>query len=238
MRRKSSPATITFSCDPDWHGVLTDPVPAAKAIPDWFKRLGIPIPMEGELPAQTIKSCMPVLDAFQAGYMLLTTAPVRFIVTDDNIRTAWRSDEQPMIASHSAEQIAGSGWPVPALKWLNPWMIKTAPGYSCFITHPVNRLELPFTTLTGLVDTDEYPNQINFPFIWTGERPYDDIVPAGTPIAQVIPFRREQVSMDVRPMTEAEQVERGKAIRRLNLRNHGYRENWRKIKHWRSSALS
>lgn len=233
MRKKTEP-TISFLSDPEWHGALIEPVPSGKVLPDWYKKISAYVPHPTELPGETIKACMPVLDAYQAGYMMLTSAPVRFVVNEDQIDSAWRSDDMPMISNHSADQITGSNWKGPVLKWLNPWVIKTAPGYSCLITHPVNRPELPFFTLTAVVDTDLYPNQINFPFLWTGERPYDDILPAGTPMAQVIPFRREDITMTVRPMDSAEQAERSDALRKMSLRNHNYRDSWRRLKRWRS----
>ena len=53
------------------------------------------------------------------------------------------------------------------LKFNNFWTIETPPGYSMLITHPFNRPDLPFTTLTGLVDCDRYSETfINFPARW------------------------------------------------------------------------
>jgi hypothetical protein len=77
----------------------------------------------------------------------------------------------------------------PYPKWNNPWAIKTPPGYSCLITQPFHR-DLPFTILPGIVDTDTYPVPINFPCVLSNIE-FEGLIPAGTPLAQIIPFKRD-----------------------------------------------
>jgi hypothetical protein len=69
------------------------------------------------------------------------------------------------------------------------WAIDTPPGYSIMIMHPMYREDVPFTTLPGLIDTDGYGGAMNILFML--RRDFQGIIPAGTPIAQVIPFKRE-----------------------------------------------
>ena len=42
------------------------------------------------------------------------------------------------------------------IKFHNLWTIEAPEGYALLFTHPVNRFDLPFTTLSGLVDCDRY----------------------------------------------------------------------------------
>ena len=73
-----------------------------------------------------------------------------------------------------------------------PPFIEAPPNYSLLITHPVNRTDLPFTTLTGLVDSDLYhDSRINFPAHWH-DLSFTGVLPKGTPVAQCIPVRRER----------------------------------------------
>jgi len=59
------------------------------------------------------------------------------------------------------------------------------------VTHPVNRFDLPFTTLTGLVDTDLY-RMISSTFRRSGEIPgFQGVLPKGTPVAQCLPVKRD-----------------------------------------------
>jgi len=58
-------------------------------------------------------------------------------------------------------------------------------------THPFNRFDLPFTTLTGLVDCDRYhDNWIHFPAHWH-DIDFSGVLPKGTPVAQCVPVRRD-----------------------------------------------
>ena len=39
------------------------------------------------------------------------------------------------------------------LKFVNPWVVKTPPGYSALFVPPLNRIETPFTFFSGVVET-------------------------------------------------------------------------------------
>ena len=76
-------------------------------------------------------------------------------------------------------------------------------GWSLFATHPVNREDLPFRTLTGLVDADRFHEVgINFPALWLDET-FKGTVPRGTPVAQCFPVPRDGLALVCEPMDEA-----------------------------------
>jgi hypothetical protein len=81
------------------------------------------------------------------------------------------------------------GYDPQPFKFRNDWAIETPKGYSALFVHPLNRGDLPFYTLSGVVDTDDYNVPVNFPFLIRAD--FEGIIPAGTPIAQVIPIKRE-----------------------------------------------
>src|SRR4029077_2309009 len=59
------------------------------------------------------------------------------------------------------------------------------------VTHPINRADLPFVSLTGLIDADLYrDNYINFPARWR-DPDFRGVLPKGTPVAQCVPIKRE-----------------------------------------------
>lgn len=59
--------------------------------------------------------------------------------------------------------------------------------------HPANRFDLPFTTLTGMVDCDSYHDLfVNIPARWS-DPAFRGVLKRGTPIAQCIPVRRERL---------------------------------------------
>jgi hypothetical protein len=178
------------------------PTPAKKAIPDWYKKIegflgGVgKVDMTKTATNATVKKCIPFLDAITSGYIIYSSSDV--LVRKVEGETVFQWPDLPMIRFQKSFQI--EGYPeyvgkedVP--KWKNPWAIITPKGYSCFITTPMHRGSL-FTVLEGVVDTDSYFNPIQFPFILKSSN-WEGIIPAGTPIAQVIPFRREEFLMEV-----------------------------------------
>jgi hypothetical protein len=99
-------------------------------------------------------------------------------------------------------------------KWINPWSIKTPPGYSVLFTQPMHR-ESPFTILDGIVDTDQYNAPVNFPFV-LNDWGFEGLIPAGTPMAQVIPFKRDSWQMEIG--TQEHLNDQGKTTRLLRTR--------------------
>jgi hypothetical protein len=69
------------------------------------------------------------------------------------------------------------------------WTIKTPPGYSCLVTHPFGYNNLPFHSFSGIVDSDRFHADINTPF--TLKKNFSGVIPKGTPMMQIIPFKRE-----------------------------------------------
>lgn len=189
---------ITFT---DTLGVSQEyaPIPATKALPEWYKRTpeylgGERVIVNGKTP-HTVKKCMPVFDALTAGYMLRTYVDVQVTQRDGFPWYEWPILDA--ISFHPIEQASehpdSNGAPYP--KWSNPWAIRTPRGYSCLFVSPMHNPNGMFTVLSGIVDTDTYTAPINFPFIldnvvWEG------LIPAGTPMVQVIPFKRDAFKME------------------------------------------
>lgn len=70
------------------------------------------------------------------------------------------------------------------VKFNSFWTIELEPGWSLYATHPVNRDDLPFRLVTGLVDADRFSDVgILFPAVWTDPE-FSGVLPRGTPVAQ------------------------------------------------------
>jgi hypothetical protein len=86
--------------------------------------------------------------------------------------------------------------------WWADWAVELPEGYSALYTHPLNRFELPFLTTSGIVDNDKVHLPGTMPFFWLkGVR---GILPAGTPYAQIIPFKREHWESEVHVSSDTE----------------------------------
>ncbi len=170
------------------------PKPAIKEVPKWYKDTPEYVDKQGKkiiddrLP-HTIKKCMPIFDSITAGYILYTQVDIQVLQVDGLPHYSWPS--QDAINFHPIEQAplhpAKNGAPYP--KWNNSYAISTPPGYSVLFTAPMHR-ESMFTILDGIVDTDTYKAPVNFPFVLNDVK-WEGIIPAGTPMAQAIPFKRE-----------------------------------------------
>lgn len=230
---------ISFLCDPELAGRLPAPERAARFIPQWFRDLeremGMPDP--NGLPGLTVKACLPVTDAFTLGWIIPLAMPVRVVVPEDrvNIQMGWGEDApfQP-VEQHHPGQIGAPAPPFQQtmpLKWMNPWRIRVPKGYSLLFTPPFNHFDLPFTCFTGLVDADQFAAKVNFPFAWTGA-PGDHTLPAGTPLVQVLPIRRDAILSreEARISTPAELAEQGGATYRKHNEVSVYRREWREKK--------
>ena len=72
--------------------------------------------------------------------------------------------------------------------------------------NPSNNWENDICIIEGVVDTDEYYNNINFPYVWTGKEVGEFIIPQGTPLIHVIPFKRETHNYSVGVLDENKQI--------------------------------
>lgn len=178
------------------------PKPATASVPDWYKNLSSYIGGEKKPTGDgnttgTIKRCMPVFDAIIGGYILYTNVDVWVSQRDNQPWFEWPSFGP--IQWHPVEQAPNhpnrNGHQATYPKWINPWAIQTPPGYSTLFVQPMHR-ESVFTILPGVVDTDQYNAPVNFPFVLNNVN-YEGLIPAGTPMAQVIPFKRESWEMSL-----------------------------------------
>lgn len=187
---------IRFETDKNLLGAIPSPLVALKAAPDYFKKIK---PQIGSNPESgTVKRCVPFLDALSSGYVIPLWADMFVTANNGEITINFPSNYAggETLSEHSYAQIEGhplasKAYGQLALKFINPWIVSTDDGVSCLFTSPLNHMETRFKILDGVVDTDTYYNNVNFPFLWTGGDG-EFFIPRGTPLVQVIPFRREE----------------------------------------------
>lgn len=179
------------------------PQQSKKFIPEWYKEAKKFFP-DNKLkfinnhPNLSMKMCMPFLDSLTSGYIAVTWCDILVTRTDLGLKLDWRvADSIPQPVTERPKTVAET-LPIPAghsdqhFAWHNIYQIKVPNGYSLLLTHPFNRFDLPFTTLSGIVDADYGMQQGNVPFFI--KKDFEGIIPAGTPMFQVLPFKRENWS--------------------------------------------
>lgn len=184
---------------------LADPKSAKLFIPDWYKKAEVTYKDPMGITQQGLKTCIPYLDGLTSGYMLSTPVDIYvnqkenslghlFNNSGDNLEIRW--DGPGFLQDFVNERPKGSGYTMPRpaghypnhLVWKGYWSIKTPRGYSLLFTHPLNRHDLPFTTLSGIVDSDKFFAPGNIPFFM--KKDFSGVIPKGTPIVQLIPIKR------------------------------------------------
>lgn len=177
---------------------LPRPIPARQALPDWLRSM--PMTAHSDMhdaPIRTVKQCPPFIDAMRTGFVMPLPCDVHY--ADGRFTWDWtlplpstRGHPQAPMSFHAAAQLSGAPFGEDNLvKFIAFWTITLPQGWSLLATHPLNRDDLPFRTLTGLVDSDRF-HQIGllFPARWL-DPTTSCMLPAGTPVAQCIPVRRE-----------------------------------------------
>jgi hypothetical protein len=219
-------AIITFT---DLIGVPKEyePVLSSQLLPDWYKNTPSYFsnekkPDENAKSTATIKRCIPVFDSLTAGYLILTHVDLyvsqRNVITSEENSTDFKSRKEQIqpwyswpayspIEFHNMQQLPNhpynTGHTLAAPKWMNPWSIKTQPGYSVLFLPPMHHPSM-LSILPGIVDTDKYNNLVNFPFVLK-DITFEGLIPAGTPIAQIIPFKRESWKKTIQTTDELAQ---------------------------------
>ena len=203
---------ITFVPTTSRHkGLLSPPEPAYKHVPEWYKTMSkfeesnsekqlYPVNFIGtDGAAVATKQCPPFLDAMTAGYHYVLEG------------------ELPVPDGHHPIHYG----------FKMGWYYETPPGYSVLITHPMNRYDLPFTVQSGIVESDIWGLPVFVAFFL--KRGFRGTIPKGTPIFQIIPFKRDNWEMEVDDSEETIQRHVFDAEKR-RTRIHGYYKwfAWRK----------
>jgi len=187
---------VTFcATDKSMVDVWPHPKPASRFVPEEYKKLKRF--KDNNLHSPTVKTCIPFLDSLTMGYIMPFDQDYLVDPVGDDFSVTPANREEQDVGFHNQAQLPEKWHKVSganAGKFINKWLIKTPPGYSCLFIHPMNRLEERFKIIEGVVDTDRYTNVIHFPFILQ-KRDEQFIIKKGEPMIQIIPFKRESYKM-------------------------------------------
>lgn len=187
---------------------ISMPKPATKSVPEWFRQADRfaknPItgsyfigPDKAKIP--TFKACPALLDIYTTGYMLHTPCDIEFFINESGIIDVKITDDR-------YKDFVSARPPMPQFEhphgyhkhhfsWLCDWGIKLPNGYSAIYLSPANRFDLPFYTVEGIVDNDAVNLPGFMPFFVQDN--FIGVIPAGTPYAQIIPFKRENWKSEI-----------------------------------------
>jgi len=225
------------------------PEPCKLNIPEWYKKL------EHSADSKTIKGCMPFLDTLTSGYLLKIPTDI-FLghnILENNERgtimsSAMPNSNEPFYVNinqennpqiHPVDQLSkkcpfvNKNKSLPFHKILNPWLIKTPPGYSCLFLPHMNNTDDRFSIIPGVVDTDTFDMYINFPIIVNGDKYpiLKTLLKKGTPYVQVIPFKRDSWKLKIGEV-DLKKMNKTRYFYNLNL-VHNYKNKFWNKKSWK-----
>lgn len=168
-------------------------------VPSWYKdqpRFPDNLKEIKKLPHPlTFKMCSAFGDSFISGYTIPLPVDIAVEKTENGPIISWSSQADPSGFLSVRDKALSENLPTPTgfydvhFVWLTKHCLKIPKGYSVLITHPFNRYELPFLTLTGIVDGEYTMPKGNVPVFF--KEGFEGIIPAGTPIMQILPFKTE-----------------------------------------------
>jgi|LakMenEpi03Aug12_release.lakeMendotaPanAssembly.Ray.scaffolds.fasta_scaffold168157_3 hypothetical protein len=177
-------------------------VPAKTLVPNWYKTT----PQHWDAKVnffnlnQTVKLCVPFLDGLTSGYVITTAGDLVVEKQGLSYNFTWGLNDVPIMEVRDMRVMGNMPYPVgfvnESYAWKSNTSLKIPDGYSALFTHPLNRYDLPFLTTSGVVDSLSMTDG-NMPFFL--QEGFSGVIPQGTPIAQVIPFKRENWVSELSP---------------------------------------
>jgi hypothetical protein len=176
--------------------ILTEP--SVSKIPQWWKDGESEINHSGH-SQPGLKSCIPFMEIMMSGYVI--NAPFDIYIdasNKDKIQISWNGPQEGDWPSFIQERPKDLGYTIPRpaghlenhFVWYSQWSWQVPKGYSVLVTHPFNRFDLPFTTLSGIIDSDTFHGNGKIPFFI--KEGFTGVIKEGTPIMQIMPFKREK----------------------------------------------
>lgn len=181
------------------------PIAAKSYVPKWYSSADryerIPNTDEYYTNAEggkllSFKNCPALLDVFTSGYLYTTPCDIVFYKENGIIKVKTELGFEDFCASRPATPNleVPKGYQADHFHWYPNWAPSLPDGYSALYVSPLNRFELPFITTAGIIDNDKMDTPGLIPFFLKED--FLGVIPAGTPYAQIIPFKREDWEMD------------------------------------------
>jgi len=200
------------------------PSPASKHLPDWYKETGMH--PNGEVDGQkSVRACMPFMEAMTFGWIIPAPVDVTIDTIEGNVN--WKGDSFKAVGKHERSQVGGNLFPHDneIIKFNLPYMLRTPEGVSTLFMPPLNRIETRFQAFSGVVETDVYLDAINIPVLLLQEE-MQEVIEEGTPLAQVVPFKRDSVVKESETRLEsANETELRENVTRNTLSNNAFYKN-------------
>ncbi len=234
VARVEQDPVIEFIAKEEYIDAVPAPEPASKHIPQWYQDLDKYYTEDNQttnerpgIQMQTVKGCMPFLEALTFGWILPNMAEIHTKDVDQRaeIDTNW---DYEYVLPHPEIQLEGYDLDdhETIIKFQTPWYIKAPKNTRMLITDPFNRKRTFLQAFSGVRHVDRFLYNIFVLARYDISPNHDRIIPDGYPLAQMIFFNNNGVinNATVRAMTPEEIIDSKKTKNRMNTHESYYRE--------------
>lgn len=223
---KNKKPIIEFICNDYAVRNYAPVLPASNLQPDSWKHMKGTVEIPGQERIKTAKLCPAIGTWMDLGYILCAPCDIEvsFIETQNvkHLRTFVKYSN-PIYKSdgHGAIQIQKllSDFEYRGIvKIHHPWWIKTLPGYSCLFL-PLLYWDQPFQAVPGILDTDLC--HMDVPINLTCKKEETFVIKMGTPLVQIVPFKRETITGVSRDSTDADRKRNNSLLSKIWLKFFG-----------------
>ena len=195
--------------------VCPKPFPASEAIPKWWKNAspyiksaenpdGKKIIVSNSESNASFKKCTPMLDMFSSGYIVPLWADVQVTIKNHGPQLTWRVHKQVFDVHDGQEVEAPDGYQKTQFKFLNQWVPKLPKGYSALIIPCPGYPNNVFRPMSAVIDYDKTTHPLSPPMYLKND--FEGIVEKGTPMFQIIPFKRNNWNSKFSFLEEGQQT--------------------------------
>jgi hypothetical protein len=185
---------------------LLKPLPAKKILPEWYKNQK----SYTDINEATIKKCIPIFDAMTFGYFLLLQSDITIDSRNkDKLSISTDNDfDNKIFKNHSFDQYSEYkipfGYHSEIIRIHPMWCVKTSKGYSSLFLNPIHHESKDLIAIDGLIDTDNFISDGYLSFFVKSDSIFT--IKKGTPLIQVIPFKREKWEMEKKTVEETKKI--------------------------------
>lgn len=161
--------------------------------------------------SQTVKQCPSFTDFFSQGYIIPAWQDIELKYDKNKKYYEYKTASIifPNVEKHDNDQFLNhvdaqvNGTSIDFIfKLDSPWKVITPKGYSILQIPLFYHFDNKFSALPGIIDSDIL-HDINIQITYPAETP-ELFIKRGTPLAMLIPFKREKYKFEVRDQTDAD----------------------------------
>jgi hypothetical protein len=177
--------------------------PASRTYPKWYKEAPVYQKDDTSESAKgSFKKCGPFTDSFSLGYMMPLQKDVKIAFVNGVRKVSSFVAADPVLIPsegiHNNPTLpVPSGFSSEGFAWKTKNIIHIPDGYRALLTHPLNQYDLPFITLSAVINGGFTLQTGNVPVFLRDD--FEGIIPEGTPIFQIILFKADEWISEIDP---------------------------------------